>query len=287
MTDFTQAIQEIAELANLGQEAQQMEIGERNSFAFIVPDDHDLVLAHAPDPLRRKGSTTVLDLPSFLSAFAKHAGPAAEIHANFEASCITAILNAADGGDAVSRGDHRLHLKLRPSKEIDRWKAANGKLLPQVEFAEFIEDYGPDIVEPSSGEMLSIASTLVAKRNLDFESGVTLHNGQRVFQYRETLGATSGSRGEIEIPERFAIGIPIYDGGQPYKIWCRFRYRIGESGLRLGFKIDQLDRVENDAFNQLTTQIAAALTPPQLLLVGPAPAEQTVNEDITFRTPRG
>ena len=57
--------------------------------------------------------------------------------------------------------------------------------MTQVDFARFLEENMPDVVEPDSAELLEVALTFEAKKSVEFSSGVRLANGQIQFQYDE------------------------------------------------------------------------------------------------------
>ena len=164
---------------------------------------------------------------------------------------------------------------LKLSKALQRWITIDGKQLDQDAFAEFVEDNALDIVEPSSSTMLDISTTLIAKKGLDFEQSVSLHNGQRVFQYKETIGATAGARGELTIPQAISLGLVVFEGGDAFKVDARFRFRLLQSGLKFIVKLDNLDRVLETAFDGLVDNIAQGLTEDQLIVQGPAPDART------------
>ena len=245
---------------------------------YLVPTTHRMVLVATEQfhdvPDRATGTVHVRDLRSFVDYFGKHASPTAEIHADHERHLITGILNAPAGGEPSFR-DLRVVLDLKLSKALQRWIAIDGKQLDQDAFAEFVEDNALDIVEPSSSTMLDISTTLIAKKGLDFEQSVSLHNGQRVFQYKETIGATAGARGELTIPQAISLALVPFEGGDAFKVDARFRFRILQSGLKFIVKLDNLDRVLESAFDGLVDNIAQGLTEHQLIVQGPAPEART------------
>ena len=49
----------------------------------------------------------------------------------------------------------------------------------------------------------------------------------------------------------------VYEGGAPYKLTARFRYRIGGGALLLGYVLERAGDVVRDAFGQVVQQVAA------------------------------
>lgn len=279
----------IAALAVAATEPETVTVGgDRSIQVFQVPDTHHLVTFEADPvaPRRRSGIYRVRDLPSFVQFFGKHAGPNAEIYADLDQNVITAVLNAPGGGDDTSYNDHRLVLDLRPSRQYKAWTELEKKeLVPQAGFAQFIEDHSLDIVEPSSAELLQVARTIKATKAVDFEAGVDLVNGAVVFKYAETIGAKAGHKGEMEIPERIAIGIPLWDGGTLYKVTARLRYRITKDGLYLGIRLDQIEDSLDDGFSEYIGAISKVLTDGQLILSGPSPAQTSPVQNLSVQRP--
>ncbi len=123
----------------------------------------------------------------------------------------------------------------------------NGKREAQMEFAEFIEDNAPDIVEPDSATMLEVARDLSAKTDVDFASAIRLQNGQVQFKYSEQIKGTYGS-GNLDVPERFTISIPVHIGSERVGITARLRYRIASGKLTFWYDLLRADMIERNAF---------------------------------------
>lgn len=133
--------------------------------------------------------------------------------------------------------DHRATLALRKSEQWDLWIAKDGKEIPQVEFAEFLEDNYRDIFEPSPASMLEVARDLAAKSEVSFSSKVTAKSGAVQLTYNEVVNATVGPTGDIEVPNFFTILIPVFFGENPVKIEARLRFRINQGKLKFVYKL--------------------------------------------------
>lgn len=194
-------------------------------------------------PVRKRGTIQVFDATSFNAILEANDGGNATIYIDRDAEkpSIVAVLNG-NGESGPGWGDFRVEIVFRFTPQWLKWKAIDGKLLPQLEFAEFIEENLPDIVLPSGADMMEIAQDLSAKRTVDFKSTVRLADGRFQFQNIEDMTAQIGA-GQIGIPPMIKLGIaPVY-GLPPFGIDGRFRYRIENNKLKLGIKLQRLEDV--------------------------------------------
>jgi uncharacterized protein YfdQ (DUF2303 family) len=210
------------------------------------------------DRPRRKGktvTTTVADVESFGAFLTKHGiREETEIMASVKGGNFVAIINAGTQSEP-GWADHGIHLQLSESKEWKRWAAQSSKLMGQAEFAEFIEDNAENIVDPSSAEILEIAQSLQVKRGVEFESGHRLSDGNVRFGYRETTTATAGAVGDLSIPATIGLALRPFEGGDTYRVVATFRYRLVQKQLHLGFKLQGIDRVREDAFAEVADTV--------------------------------
>lgn len=159
----------------------------------------------------------------------------------------------ADYGDhQASKNTHKLTLKMPLSRQWQRWQDINKEKLSQVRFAEFIEDNISDIAEPSSADLLTDVTNFRLVKKATFGSKVNLHNGEFDFHYK-TDGDPNGS---VKLPEKIYLGIPVFDGGKPYKVEIRLRYRVSDEGdLKLWFELSNDEDVYDDAFDKVVSNI--------------------------------
>lgn len=145
------------------------------------------------------------------------------------------------------------------SEEWTRWTAKNGTKMDQETFATWIEDNLPDIAEPAAADMLEIARSLEAKKKVNFASGLRLSNGQTQFTYEETIEGTA-SKGRITVPEVFALGLPVFENGDRYRVEARLRYRIADGGkLTMWYDLLRPHKILEDAMRFQWKAIEAAL----------------------------
>jgi uncharacterized protein YfdQ (DUF2303 family) len=256
---MTEARTEAATVADLAQQAHvpaELEPGK----IYLIADSEGGVQridtdSYAPNPRSKTGSKTVADFGSLQQYLDKHGLEAeTEVTASVTNGTFTAVCDAGDEHRA-GWGGHTITLKLSKSPEWQRWAGRSGQLSSQADFAEFIEDNAKDIVEPSSAEILEIAQSLQVKRGVEFESGTRLQDGNVQFGYRESTTATAGSVGQLVIPEKITLALRPFKGGDAYSVTALFRYRLQGSQLTLGFKLQDPEKIIEDAFESVAGDV--------------------------------
>lgn len=260
MEDNTQAI---IDAARLGVVATKLEtIGEFAHYA--LPTTNGVLLGKIsletgfPAPLRKRGTVKVFDAVSFNAILADNAGAGEAtiyIYRDVDAPAIVGVLNG-NTKEGAGWGDFRVEIGFRFTPQWKKWKAIDGQMLPQVQFAEFVDDNLGDIVTPTGADMLEIAQYLSATRSVDFKSGVRLSSGQIQLQNVENLEAKVGA-GQIAIPETITLGIaPVY-GLPPFRVDARFRYRIEGGKLKLGIKLQRTEDIMAAVVNDMVAGTVA------------------------------
>lgn len=207
-----------------------------------------------PTPNRIKQAIGLADAKSFIDYFQRFASDTTVIFANQEARQVKAVFDYHTTAPAWC--SHSATLALAHSDEWKAWAGQNGKSMLQRAFAEFVEDHIRDVVEPAGAELLEVAKTLHANKKLQFRSGAELHNGQVQLTYNEVIEGQAGAKGQLEIPRTIKLGLRVFKGTEPYAVSARLRYRISDEGvLSFSYHLDDLDRVLEDAFEQVLTQI--------------------------------
>jgi uncharacterized protein YfdQ (DUF2303 family) len=254
----------ISGLAQQALKPQQVEPG--NIYLVATADGRvqtvDLTGPEHTGRLERKvGTTTVRDAQSFLAYWDKHHDTDSEVYADNERLTVTAVLDAHQA-DTARFGGHRLHLALRETTAWKQWLRMDGELMDQEAFAEFLEDHLPELLEPAAADMLEIAQSFQAAQKVDFQSATRLSSGQRQFQYVETTTAKAGQKGQLTVPETFVIGLIPFEGSDGYRLTARLRHRIGQNGLRLGYKLERPDEIRATAFADVVKAIGEQIDTP-------------------------
>jgi uncharacterized protein YfdQ (DUF2303 family) len=132
---------------------------------------------------------------------------------------------------------HRLHFTMAATHEWNAWQTNSGTWFGQEAFGLFLEENLDEIIDPPGAEMLEIALNLKAKTGIHFRKSTRLDNGEIKLLYEETIDASAGIKGEFKVPEQFTIGLRLFEGGEPYKLNARLRYRIKDGQLTLKYDL--------------------------------------------------
>lgn len=199
---------------------------------------------YAKKPHRRRGAVTVFDSPGLNAIMAANADAGAiTVYVNPDpaAPAIIAVMNG-NGLSGPGFGDFRASIAFRVTPQWTKWKAIDGKLIPQADFVEFIEDNLPDIVDPDSATVMEIVSYLTATRTSNFKSGIRLSSGATQFQNEEDIQAQVGAAAQA-VPDVFTLAVAPFFGVRPFKVAARFRFRMQDRKLLLGLKLQRVEDV--------------------------------------------
>lgn len=200
-------------------------------------------------PLRKRATVTVKDPDSFIDYVRRHQEPGTTLFGDLstEGASFTAILDyhlpngdpaAPDfHGGTPGWAQHQCKLVLQHSPEWQAWAAKDGEAFSQAEFAQFLEENRLDIVEPEAGQIIDIAKSLEATTGSKFESAIRLDNGDRKFKYEQQTTAKAGERGELTIPEKLKLKLPVFVNGPAFPLEAFFRYRLANGGLVLFYNL--------------------------------------------------
>ena len=156
---------------------------------------------------------------------------------------------------AAAFAEHTATLTLPYSFEWQTWSAASGKMLPQLEFARFLEENGGDVVAPAGADLLEVCRDLQAVRKANFKKAVRTSSDNEDFEYSVET-ETSNRNGSIEIPTRFRLAIPVYFGDAPTEMHAFLRWRLDEGELLLGIVLHRAEHVRQAVFKQHVQTIA-------------------------------
>lgn len=234
---------------------------------------------YQPYPFRKRAAVRLSEPASFIAYVLAHTEAGTSLFGSPSpvGGYFSAIIDyhQTDGGINAARwGDHAVAFDLQPTPEWLRWSGAANKSMAQTEFAEFLEDNVGDVIRPSGAELLEVALTLQAAKSVNFRSAVRLANGQHQLGYQETINATAGATGSMEIPERFALRFPLFEGGAPVEMVARLRYRITDGRLTFSYRLDNAERTVRDQWQTIREGIekacgrpvhrgSATITPPK------------------------
>ena len=246
--------------------------------AALVPAGYNLVSleshiynAHRDFPERKSGDVIVDESSSFLAYWGLFHSEDSQVFADQDDNKLLAVLDYHGVGEKQPQWKtHRCTLQLKTTDEWDEWTAENRKPKGQGDFAEFLEDHIPDIVpmeiaptKAGSGPAVKIdgagfvelARDLKAKADVSFDSKVVQESGSVRFGYTETVQGGMGAKGEVSIPDRFRISIPVYLGSAKVSIEVRLRYRINSGKLTMWYDLYRSAYVQRKAFEEVIATV--------------------------------
>ncbi len=267
MTTIEDTKTEAAVVAQIQQQADgEAHVPIHPGELYLIPDsmgglrqiDTD---EYSANPRRKEAKRSVTDAASFVAYLNRHADDHTEVYAHTNSSKVIGVIDSHDEatGDAGWQ-KHRISLDLEHSKQWLAWTKADGKLLAQDEFADFIDDQWNDVIDPEPARMIDIARTFQAHTKVNFESALRETSGDVKLSYIEDTAAKAGQKGDIEIPARIQLALRPYVGGPIYSIWASFRYRLRGGSVALGFKLERPELILEAAFADIVTEIREGKT---------------------------
>jgi len=257
----------VTEIKALAREATQTpQTGEKVHYA-VIPQDSQLLslkdyqFPFGVPPERIQANPKFQDQTSFCSYVNTYKDHRTRILADVSAAAFTALIDYHGAGAEMKPEfvSHRATFALTVSEQWKLWIGYHDKLVPQAEFAEFLEDNRADIIDPDSATLLEIAKDLQAKSDVNFASKVNSSNGAAVLQFEETI-KTTVTTGRIEMPESFTIKIPVFFGEAAVEIPARLRFRISDGKLKFQYKLYRPAEIKQHAFDVTRGEIADSTT---------------------------
>lgn len=254
-------IQAVIDTATRAAEPKALD-NDTELYAVVVPDGNSLELIEVESylapykdhPRRKTGRISLTTAASLTQYVNTHKVAGSEIFADWRRRQAVAVLDDHAETDA-GWGEHRATLTLVATPEWKRWDERDGLWMNQAEFAEHITDTAADVVAPDTADLLEMAETFSASKSVQFKSGHRLKDGQRQLTYVENIDASSGTHGDVTIPDTILLKLAPFDGADAVEIGARVRYRIDGGNLRIGYVLDRPDLVLRGAFDQVVAGV--------------------------------
>ena len=230
-------------------------LGDGTPALLLTPDMRIENLEHTlAAPVRKKGSTTLNDAESFVAVVLDQKSDDTRLFSTINPPTFTAVFN--HHGAAAGWGDHKAKYNAPLAPEWKAWTGIDGKKMNQVEIAQFIENNLVDVAEPEGATLLEICRTLEAKKKVNFSSSIRLSDGTNQFTFAEEVQG-SAQQGQLAIPEKFVIGVPVFENGEKWRVDVRLRYRIEEGGrLVMWVELVRPHKIIEEAVKELRARIA-------------------------------
>ena len=146
-------------------------------------------------------------------------------------------------------------LILKKSRKLKAWEGLNAAT-PQPTFADFIEEHLDDIATPDGQTVLQIATDLETNSSGSFKSKLNLDNGSVQLNFQDEATAT------VEVPKEITLAIPLFEGGERYKIAARLRFQVREGLLTFRVLLSNLEDAIDQEFERLVQEIEEAVALP-------------------------
>lgn len=244
----------VASAAPFTTEAGRDDEGNTTPPIILCPQGYSIenLEGFLPYPPRRRSDVLLRSVESFVDYVNLFKGPTSRLFANKTDTSVVAILDYHDPDGKSSWGENRATLGLTLSPEWKTWSGLSGRQMTQVQFAEFLEDHYPEIIDPDGATVLEAASTLEAKKTVSFKSAKRLSDGTSQFEYSENI---EGRKGLLTVPTAFKLGLPVYENGELIEVHARLRYAIRDEHLTFTYLLNQPHRVLDTAFAQVLEEI--------------------------------
>jgi uncharacterized protein YfdQ (DUF2303 family) len=234
------------EIPGLPQEVPAFLDRESGSLASVA----NLFEAYRFAPSEKRGTAKVTTIESFIALTQRHQTADSAIFANTDWTkpSLTSVIDyhINETGGHADNGKHRIHYEFPLSDSWKAWIAIDGKSLPQVEFAEFIEDHIADLSAPDTMEeedfrhkfsfKVAFPTQLVElSRGLQINSASrvknaqSLQSGEAQIIFEEEHRDANGNK--LDVPGMFILAIPPFFQGAPTRIPVRLRYRLSGGNL--------------------------------------------------------
>lgn len=205
-------------------------------------------------PERKRGTLVLADVPSLLQYCADQgAADGGYVYADMDGRSITAVFN--DNRHNPGWRDHRATFKAEYTPEFHKWLNNDKQHKGQSEFAEFIEDNFADLQGDDAQNLLTVATTMQAKTGINFSSAKRLQDGQTQLVYSETINATAGASGTLQIPQTFTLGLRIFKNGDGFKLTARLKYRLAGGAVKFWYELDRPERAVEVAFAEYVATV--------------------------------
>lgn len=233
----------------------------------IVPLGSEIE-SHRLAPRRIKGTAKVETLESFIELVNRHKNDDSAIFAAtaWPSPSLTAVIDYYTLDHGTAWGQHRVHYAFPLTEEFKVWVGKNGKAMPQIEFAAFLEDHAAELAAPMDGERTEFEGLFKERfaapnelidlsRSLEVFVGAKVKQGIRPASgERQVLFETEHMNGKgepVDIPGIFMLSVQPFVDGDLVRIPARIRYRIAGGEISWFYQLYRWEywlrtRVQND-----------------------------------------
>jgi uncharacterized protein YfdQ (DUF2303 family) len=136
----------------------------------------------------------------------------------------------------------------------------SGENMNQVDFAAFLEDNQKLFINPSGADLLELVKTLHGHRNARWNTSLRLDNGSYSVSYDEDIivkGQQSTKAGEMTLPDKIALGVKVFLGGDRWEVQARLKTRCEDRRLSIWYQLMNTPEVLRENMLALVRKIHA------------------------------
>lgn len=261
-----------------GAPAHALITAEGQNVRLLRPEDFD---PFRERPMRRKGTATLTTTESFIEHVNRFKDADSIVFADDDrkAPSLTAVLDYHHAGaESLPRfGEHRAVFRFPLSDEWQAWDKHNAAPMNMIEFAAFLEDRVVDVMQLGSLEELSAeqqqfikatngavatpSQLLAMSVSLKVNESAAVHEVRNLTSGEAEVKFSSAHETQIagdvvKVPSVFIIAIPVFKGGDLYRVLARLRYR-NAGGLKFWFELWRTERVFDHALAEACEKVQA------------------------------
>jgi uncharacterized protein YfdQ (DUF2303 family) len=203
-------------------------------------------------PDRKIGMRTLLSLGSYIELVNEQKRPESRVFAHLDTTPITftCVVDYHERGAEGKAGwnEFSIDLKLKHSAQYKTWIGINDKLMPQMQFAEFLKDNRLDVAKPAGADILELVNNLEAAEDSRYKGKLPTNEGMRIsFDSTVTTNVT--------IPNKITLGIPLFEEGEELEVDAEFKLRVKDGSAYFGIRLLGIERMVRDAVQSVRQEI--------------------------------
>lgn len=230
----------------------------------VVPDGFSITSLekYQTAPNRMTGKKVFRDIDSLAKYLERFEKPNSVAFSCPHERLIRTEIDHHDGKDGVAGFcEHHANFSAIFTAEYQAWRSFCGTWVSQKDAGEFLEERAVDVIEPDAASIMDMVMSFDALKKVTFKQSTRLHDGQRQFTYNEE----NEVRGNVTLPERLKIRLPIFDRQEPDQFRVNVRFDIQDGKLRFQFRIHNQQALEDIAFERCEDALRVAR--PELLIL--------------------
>ncbi len=203
---------------------------------------------------KNEGTLLFADIASdkIVGAIDYHRAPARENPPDAPASAGVAD-NEALSNPSPRLGTHNVTLQLKRSEEWARWTGQSEKLMDQIDFADFLEENGIDVTDPTGASLLELCRDIHAMSGASVKSAIRQGDVRKLEIQRDNKATTDYG---AELPVQFEISIPVYFGESPITLKCMTRVKVAGGMVQLGYKLVRAEQARQEDFQRIVDAVS-------------------------------